>query len=57
MLEGAMPKYAGFVRYWTVDQIQSPLDTTPASSAGLVAVSHAGNDGKRLLVKNVDSGQ
>ena len=29
----------------------------PASSAGLVAVAHAGNDDKRLLVKNVDSGQ
>jgi hypothetical protein len=51
--------YVGAVRYWTVEQIQSPLDTTPASSAGLVAAAHAGNDDKRLLllVKNVDSGQ
>jgi hypothetical protein len=56
MLEGVMPTYIGVIRYWTVDQIQSPLDTTPASSAGLVAVAHAGNDDTRLLV-NVDSGQ
>lgn len=54
-----MPTYVGAIpiRYWTVDQIQSPLDTTPASSAGLVAVIHSGNDDKRLLLKNVDSGQ
>jgi hypothetical protein len=42
MLEGDMPAYVGVIWHGT---------------AGLVAVARAGNDDKRLLVKNVHSGQ